>query len=189
MLAAAGSFVILHFLMILVDRGTRRDAVPGADIWVRIFNLDFETTAPAWWSAVVLIVTALLALTLSRVDPMPGLRRGWTWTAAVFAFLSLDESAVVHEELSAPLITRLDLDPDRWQLWAWLLPYSVLGLGLCVIAVPFLRRLPAPTRRRFIAGAAFYLTGAAGMELFGRPLFTHGEPTICHRPAPGERSG
>ena len=92
--------------------------------YAQLFNLDQEGNLPTWLSSVqffgVAICAVLAGLSSAR-------RQAWWFLAAVFAFFSADEVALIHEKLAGRLenVTSLPKLP---------LIYSPLLIG-CVLAV------------------------------------------------------
>jgi hypothetical protein len=135
--------------------------------FVRLFYVDGEGNVAAWLSSALLLVcAALLALAgldvrLERRD-----RRAWWGLAAVFLYLSIDETAQVHEMVVEP-VRRLTGVGGPLLHVAWILPALVLVALLGVALAGFMARLPRGTRRRFVVSAVVFLAGAVGMELAG----------------------
>lgn len=164
--------VALHLLSIVVERAVGHDDLPGTEVLVRLASMDGELNAPTWFSSSLLLACAALAALVGAAHRARG-DGDWHWwaLAAVLAFLSLDEAALVHEELSKPLTRSLDLDPEQWDHWAWVGPYAVAAAAFAVTFVRFLRSLPATTARLLVLAGALYVAGAGGMELVGRALW------------------
>jgi hypothetical protein len=168
-----------HAVAVVVDRVVGHDGIAGTEVVVRVFSMDGELNAPTWYSASSLLFCAglaglIAALQHRRTPRAPG---AWHWAllAAALTFLSLDEAALLHEELSKPLTRSLDLEEARWEYWAWLGPYLAATALFVGVFARFLWRLPPHTRRPLLAGGALYLTGAAGLELVGRDLWDEGD--------------
>ncbi|MDP6342100.1 MAG: hypothetical protein QF491_01110, partial [Alphaproteobacteria bacterium] len=65
------------------------------------FSLGYEANVPTWYSSVLLLACAavLAVIGFSRPPGKGGYRRHWLALAAIFAYMSLDEAAVLHEGL------------------------------------------------------------------------------------------
>jgi hypothetical protein len=176
---AAAVLLVGHLLTIVVDRVVGHDRFTGTEVIVRVLGMDGELNAPTWYSAAVLLLCAGLAAgiaALMRQRRLPA--RHWVLMSAVLAFLSLDEAALLHEELSKPLTRSLDLDPERWEYWAWVGPYSVAALLLVAAFARFLWRLPATTRWQIVGAGVLYVSGAAGLELIGGRFWDEGDLSV-----------
>lgn len=170
--AAIALLVALHLLSILVERSIGHDDLPGTEVLVRLFSMDGELNAPTWFSSSLLLACGALAALVGAALRARG-EGDWHWwaLAGVLAFLSLDEAALIHEELSKPITRSLDLDAEQWDHWAWVGPYLALAAVFAVTFVRFLRRLPATTARLLVLAGAVYVAGAGGMELVGRAFW------------------
>jgi hypothetical protein len=114
--------------------------IGGPDL--RILDLNEEQTLPAYFSSLLLLTAAALALLVSRLEP--GSARVWLAWAVVLAILAFDEAAEAHERLQYHL--------DVSTLVA-LAPVIVLA-GVVGLAV--LRRIwdDVAARHLMLAGAA-----------------------------------
>jgi hypothetical protein len=86
--------------------------------------------------------------------------------ALIFAAVMVDEAITIHEEAIAPIRDALGVT-EGWLFFAWVIPAGLLALLLFLIAIPFLRSLPAPSRSNLIVSAALLLSGALGVERIG----------------------
>lgn len=124
---------------------------------VSLLSLSYEGNLPTWHaSAVPLLCALLLLLCAARAE----LDRGrWRLLALGFFAISLDEVVGLHE------LTSAWFDTEGVLHFGWVIPATALVAALVPIFVPFLRRLPRPTARRFALAGALYVGGAVGMEL------------------------
>ena len=164
LLAIAGLLLLGHALVTLAEFGFGRDHVLG---FRRLLDFNGEGNAPAWYSSLLFLLGAVLLMVVWRVQSAAGdrFRRHWAGLALVFLFLALDEAAAVHEQLIDPV--RDALGTGGALLHAWVIPYSVALALLLVVYVPFLRALPARTRRLMVVAGTIYVAGAIGMEMIG----------------------
>ncbi len=171
-----------HVVAVVIDRAVGHDGFLGSGLSVRLLSMDGENNFPTWYSASALLGCAALALLISRTRPKGtgGYRRHWAGLAAVLTFLSVDESAVIHEELSDPITEQVGLDPNDWEYWAWVLPYTALAIALVIVFWPFFRRLPTPTRRLFAVAGGLFMAGAAGLELVGSRLYEENDVSVAY---------
>jgi hypothetical protein len=142
---------------------------------VTLFNLNLESNVPAFFSSLQLFLASLILGLISgchrrRDEPY----RLWLLLSLLFAFLTIDEFAALHEQLSVPL--REELGVSGLWYFAWIIPYGVAALALAVLFTKFLYDLPARTRAWFIGSGAIYLAGAIGFEMLGGRYITSSGP-------------
>jgi hypothetical protein len=134
---------------------------------VPMFRLDFEKNIPTAVSAGLLLfcafLTALQAST-SRMEASAD-RKYWVGMALAFTFVGLDEWFVWHEQLIRPVREALGL--SGYLYYAWIIPYSIITLILAGLYLKFFLQLPRMFRTRLIISAAFFFSGAVGMEMIG----------------------
>lgn len=142
---------------------------PEAGFSDRIYRLDVDTEAslPTWYSTSLLSLCALLLLLIalqvngqSRLKALP-----WFLLAAIFAVLSLDEIATLHEGLSALLSARMDNSGLFY--FAWTVPALIVCVAGLVCFVPFILSFKGVDRLLLVGSAIVFLSGAIGMEMLG----------------------
>lgn len=152
-------------------------------IWPLLRQFDFveEGNLVNWYQSGALLLCALLAAVVAAVAGRGIRNYRWHWAgiAAVFLFLSADESAQLHETTLTPFLQDAAIrfghgnvaeagdahvGPAMKKAY-WMLPYLVVLLGLAIAYARFIRDLPAATRTQLILAAALYLSGAVGTEL------------------------
>lgn len=142
---------------------------PEAGFSDRIYRLDVDTEAslPTWYSTSLLSLCALLLLLIalqvnsqSRLKALP-----WFLLAAIFAVLSLDEIATLHEGLSAFLSARMDNSGLFY--FAWTVPALIVCVAGLVCFVPFILSFKGVDRVLLVGSAIVFLSGAIGMEMLG----------------------
>lgn len=142
------------------------------------FSLDQEANVPSWFSSVLLLAAAA-ALALVALDAHARRNRWarhWTGLAAVFVWLSMDETAEVHERIGSWLRDRLDLGGILY--YAGVVPALLLAMAVALAYIRFLRALPRATMLGTLLAAGLYVTGAAGVEaMTGWWVDTHGTST------------
>lgn len=144
----------------------------------RFFSLSHEQNAPTWYASCLLLLCALnLALiALAKTRDKARYAAHWWFLAGVFAYISLDETAEIHESAST------GFDFSGFLYFGWVIPATVVVtvIGSCYLR--FLSHLPRSTRWRFVAAGAIYVGGALGVEfllgywtdLAGRQNLTYG---------------
>lgn len=131
------------------------------------FDLDHEINIPTWYSSMALMGCALLLAMIAVARKQAGARYviHWGLLALIFAYLSVDETAVLHEILNVPFRRRLGT--HGFLHFAWVIPASVCVCAFAVAYAKFLLHLPRKTARWFIFAGALYVGGALGVELIG----------------------
>lgn len=128
---------------------------------VTAFSLDDEHNVPTWFSALLLLVSAQLAVWIALIERAGRRRYGaWLGMAAVLLYLAMDEVLQFHEQWNGVFMGVID--PSYFP-WLWF--YGVVLVLLAVVFTPFLWRLPRRTAGLFFAAGAVYVAGAAGLEL------------------------
>jgi hypothetical protein len=123
-------------------------------------SLSFEANLPTWFASALLLGCAVAAGAIaSRLPRGAPWRRHWWGVSISLGWVSLDETAELHEELGGHLGTSGILYFD-WVIWA-----GIIVVVLAVIYLPWLRALPRVTRQRLIVAAVIYVGGALVMEL------------------------
>lgn len=140
------------------------------EFMIKLLDADGEQTIPAWYSSGLLLVSAALLAVIAVAQRQQRAAGAWYWAglALIFLFLSIDESASIHE-----LLTPLR---DNFQLrgifyFAWVVPAMGALLVFGAVYFRFWLRLPARTRWLLALSAAIYLGGALAMEMVGASIF------------------
>lgn len=131
----------------------------------RFFRPSAEGTVGTWFTVALLLLCAGLLLVIATAAQARGGHDAGRWRAlaVIFAFLSCDEAIGFHERVgdwAQEIATG-----EGYLLWEWVIPYAALALIVAAASVPFLRRLPAATRDRFIAAGVINVGAALGLEL------------------------
>jgi hypothetical protein len=129
----------------------------------RVFSLGGEKNVASWFSSFLLLSAAgLLAYIANR---LPGTYRShWWWLSAIFLFLSIDETAVLHERL-------LDLPMREWLHPTGFLDFPWVIVGWSFVAVltifywHFVWAQQARVRTLFLTSAIVFLSGALVLEM------------------------
>jgi hypothetical protein len=127
------------------------------------FNLNAEHSAPTWFSSSLWLFAALLAVSAASQSRRDHDRRRWRSLVVLFAFLSLDESAGVHEKMGNLLGDHIVLSGAFYYVWV------LYGMLFLLVMVLFYARFVASLPRIvtvLIGCAAFvFLLGALGFEM------------------------
>ena len=138
---------------------------------LRLLNLDEEANLPTWLSSSLLLLSSLLLWGISRSAGEYG--RRWGYLAVVFAALSLDETASIHELLIVPLREQLHLTGVLHFGWV------LVGIpAVVLIAVLYYRPVTKlPSRIKYLAGLAAlaYVGGLSAWRWLAAPTLTDTE--------------
>ncbi len=131
------------------------------------FQLDNEANLPTWYASFLLALNGLLLLLLGPATRRAGLPDGRYWSALglIFLGLSLDETASIHEHVG--LIVSRFTDGSGTVPFGWTLVALPLVIGLGLVYLRALLRLPRRARWLIVASALLYLGGAMGFEVIG----------------------
>lgn len=131
-----------------------------------LFDLNGEGNVPAWWAAATLLGCAgLLAVTAAlKRSERDRWARHWGFLSLLLAYLSLDETAQLHEHVGLSLRSRIGPGVPFYHV-AWVLPaLAAVGLvGLSLLG--FLRHLPAHARRLWTLSGAVFVGSSVGLEM------------------------
>ena len=159
----AATFLVL-WLGIAHGTSVHRGLIPSeAVLMFRPFDLDGERTIPAWYAAVLMWTAAALLALHARISRLPERRLAMYFgiLAIVFVAFSLDEAISLHEALDRFVPTAVaEAIPV---MFTWVIPAAPLLLLSAIAFVPFLLRLPRPTRILVATSGAIYVLGAFGM--------------------------
>jgi hypothetical protein len=134
---------------------------------LRHFAFDAEHSLPAWFESLLMAASALLlgllAVLSRRYDP----QNTWHWRvlALVFVLLSMDETVAFHESTMDPLRSTFGFTGLLHFSWVVIAAPLLLAAGLFYL--PFLMRLPRPSRTRIVTAGFIFVFGAFGLELIG----------------------
>lgn len=159
--AGFAAFTLAGFLLLGVD-GARHYAS------FRRFDIAIEGNVANYAAALVLLMAALCCFLNAGMSAGRDERRwpGWRALGLVFAFLSIDEAAAIHEQFSR-IKAGFTGDLAFIDHYSWVLVYTPAALVLGLAFLPFLLDLPRRTAALIVLAGALYLFGAVGLEAVG----------------------
>ncbi len=157
------SAIVLIFIHIVIAVKYYIVGDPDKFDFIPMFDLDREQNIPTLFSSLLFIFNALFFWLLGKYRQDE--RKYWYGLAGVFAFLSFDESATIHEKLGD--LTEQFVDASGILYYPWVISYSLLVLLLVVLYFRFFYHMPKKLFHRFVLAAVIFLTGAVGFELLG----------------------
>lgn len=132
-----------------------------------VFDFEYDANLPTWYSSVTLLICSLL-LTLianAKKQSQDTYTRHWQILAIIFAVMSLDEVAMLHER-AGNLIEKLSsVEFTGWLNFQWVLLGIPLTLILAIAYLKFIVHLPAKTRNLFLLAGGLFVGGALGLEI------------------------
>ena len=152
----------------------RHSSFTRAERLIAKFDLNGEQTLPVFVTCVMLLGCAVLLAWAGLGEAARLWRWMWFGLAGVFALMSLDEMASIHELMNRP-VARAMHGAQGMLYFPWVLPAAAAVAVLGLAYVPFLLRLPRPYGALFVLSGLIYVGGAIGMELPGASLAYRGE--------------
>jgi hypothetical protein len=138
----------------------------------RLFDLEAELTIPAWFSTVQLFVVGMVFLFKKTQIPADekSARRCLTILGAGFVFLSADESAGIHEQVTVMLSKVAWMPRFHGNHGIWIFVYAAIGLGVLALIFPGLLSIwknDRPAALMIAGGFGTLLLGGVGFEIIG----------------------
>ncbi|EMR03865.1 hypothetical protein [Cesiribacter andamanensis] len=144
----------------------------GSYYTLEYFNFASENNFPTFFSSMQLLCCSLVLALIAIIHKKRGLKWVWHWAglSALFLFMSLDESLMIHETVSIKTRQYMNLQGENF--FVWIIPYSLLVLLVGIAYLRFLFGLPLYVRQRVILAAAVFVTAAIGLEAVESYYFT-----------------
>ena len=143
---------------------TGHDALFGL---VRLFDLDEEGNIPSYFSALILMIAALLLLFIAKqkIASHDTFRIQWMALSLMFIYMSADEAASIHELADRPLRALLGNHANGVLHFSWVIAFVPIVLFVALYFLRFLLHFPRKTQFFITVSAAMFLFGAMGMEM------------------------
>jgi hypothetical protein len=139
--------------------------LPAGDLLYNSTTLNGEGNIPTLFSVLLLLscgcVTLLIARVKTRSRLFPSESRDWGLLSAVLYFMAADELLRMHETVGGVLGRMLNLA----DVYAWVIPGSLLVLLFVVFSRRFVSALPKTTRRGMVLSFFLFVGGAVGLEV------------------------
>ena len=134
----------------------------------RSFNVALEESVGTWFSSALALWVALTAAAVfwhSRRHDVGILSLGWALIALIFLFISIDDTAKIHERLGTAMRVKYeqttDTELDTWfPSWGWQLFVAPIYAAMGVYMLWFLNRV-LPSREKKYVVLGFTLLGLA----------------------------
>jgi hypothetical protein len=163
MLASIAVLLILAGLCVdLVRQITWDRHVFG--LW-NLFNLNQEKNLPTYFSTFILLLAASLFGVIASVKKNSNAPYAlhWTFLAIIFLFLSIDETAMIHETVDDQI--KAVFTTGGIFYYAWVIPAIPLVALFAISYSRFFLHLPAKTRNGIFTAALLYVGGVLGVEI------------------------
>ncbi len=139
------------------------------------FSLDGEGNFPALYSALILLLSAIL-FQLVAICCRGNQRHQATWgywqaLAGVFAFLAMDEAILIHEKFDNNTLLGW-VNTSGLLAWPWVILYSLLVLIFIAVFFRFWWGLEPFFRVGYAVAAVMFVTGGIGLEMAGAYVYT-----------------
>ncbi|HEY8512404.1 MAG TPA: hypothetical protein VIL31_10625 [Cyclobacteriaceae bacterium] len=166
--------IVLNLLVVLL----RYQFGIEHDLFDRVFNklyIDNEQNLPTYFNSLLLLIASVITGLIYRlVDEVTEPKLMWLILSLTFLFLSLDESASVHEFFVKFLPRYMGIGGKGVFANAWVIVYGIGAGLLAIFLVPSLRKLKFDLMTGMALSGAVYVTGAIGCEMLGSYLMSNG---------------
>ena len=146
--------------------------------FLRLLDVGSERSIPTYVSVINLLLASILIFIIygyEKTNKQNGAGY-WLFLSILFLYLSVDESASIHENFGNihEYLVRKELISPILIANEWL-PFGVFFvLAVSIVLLPFVRKLPADTRRYFLIAGCVFVTGAVGFEYLGALMIETG---------------
>jgi hypothetical protein len=129
------------------------------------FDASSEANIPTFFSSLILFISAVILYVIYKTTPKGvGEKSYWGALMIIFAWLSVDETASIHEQFGK-IGKTLHLN-SGYLYYSWIIPYILFAIIAFFFFFRFLLKLPNATRILFIISGFIYTGAAICFELF-----------------------
>lgn len=142
------------------------------------FDASSEANIPTFFSSLLLFIAAAILYVIYKKAPKgSGKKTYWLVLMIIFAWLSVDETASIHEQFGK-IGKTFNLN-SGYLYYSWIIPYIFFAVIAFFFFSRFLFKLPYPTRILFIVSGFVYTGAAICFELFeGNMAKKYGHNTL-----------
>jgi hypothetical protein len=142
--------------------GSESDSVPA--LLLDLFSVNLEESIPTWYSTLILVFASVLLSVIAFAKRASRDRYAlyWLGLTLLFLYLSMDESAAIHEILSDPL--QMAFNATGYLAFGWQIVAVPLVILFALLYVRFLFHLPPCFRNLFVVAGVLYAGGALVVE-------------------------
>ena len=129
------------------------------------FDASSEANIPTFFSSLILFISAVILYVIYKTAPKGfGIKGYWGVLMIIFAWLSVDETASIHEQFGK--MGKTFHQYSDYLYYGWIIPYILFAIIAFFFFIKFLFKLPYPTRILFIISGFIYTGAAICFELF-----------------------
>jgi len=146
-----------------------------------MFDLDQEGNVPTFYASASLLFSGALLGVIACAKKKQQSKDFvyWLFLSMIFVFLSVDESASLHERLITPV--REAFSTTGIFYYAWVIPYGCFVILMIAVYVRFVFSLPKKIRFMFLLSGAIFVAGAIGGEFVGGYWYeSHGVDNLTY---------
>lgn len=157
-------FTLIHCILQILNFGLGLNKIT---LIRTLFDFERDSNITTWYSSATLFISSLLLIpiAIAKKNEQDPYARHWQFLVVIFAFLSLDEVAMLHERSGEVLEVLSPVEFDGWLYFQWVLIGIPITLIIAFAYLKFLAHLPAKTRNLLILAGALYIGGALGLEI------------------------
>lgn len=169
LLLAASALTAIYLILAWLTKDQTYTVPEHVQNFVLMFDVNREGSLPSWYSASLWALAACLALLVGAAERGQH-RSSWRWTAmaSVFLLLSLDEGASLHENIGDVL--DLFIHGEGPFAWSWIFYGMALVIAVAIALWPLVMSLPRWALASFGGGAAIFVSGALGIEMYSAAI-------------------
>lgn len=146
--------------------------------FLRLLDVGSELSIPTYFSVINLLLSSILLFIVFQYEKKQN-NKGWKYwffLSILFLFLSIDESASIHENFAElhDYLANKKIIPSLLKTHQWL-PFGLLFIVILGISLfPFYHILSKRTFRYFIISGLIFTIGAIGFESMGALMLKTG---------------
>ncbi|PIA77475.1 hypothetical protein BFR04_08515 [Gaetbulibacter sp. 4G1] len=157
-----------------------RDATGFGNLFgfLRLLDVGSEQSIPTYFSLINLLLSSILLYIIFKFEKSKNLKRAnyWLFLSILFVFLSIDESASIHEnfDLVYDYLSYNGFAPRLLETHQWLFFGLLFIFFIGIILIPFFKILPKRTLGYFLISGIIFVVGAMGFEFLGAIMLKTG---------------
>ncbi len=135
------------------------------DQLMKSFYLDSEGNIVTFINALLLFIPSLIlaAIGIWKISVKDKFRFHWAGLALIFLFLSIDEAAVIHENMIKPM--RAIVGAEGFFYFAWIIPGIIMVAAFGLLYLMFFLHLENKFKILFLFSLGVYISGVIGGEM------------------------